>query len=137
MSIKKKSVEKDVIVKLNVQLRGESADQFRRIKAYLNLESDTEVIRTIIQHYYKAHEKELSGPPKTMWHLNLDSNGVLIWDPDLQKAVHINFTPKGIVCQQDQTDDCRHVVFASAQEVIREVIKERQKEGWKIELSDE
>ena len=97
-------MSRDTVVRMNVQLKGESADRFIRIKQFLNLENDTEVIRSLIAWYYHEYQADLCGPPKTMWHLNLDSNGVLIWDPDIHKAVHINFTPKGIQCQYDIKD---------------------------------
>jgi hypothetical protein len=91
MSIKNEAVEK-----LNILLKGDSADKFKRIKAFLGLENDTEVIRVILTWYYNQYAKDLQGPPKTMWHLNLNDKGVLIWDPDLQEAVQVSFTQKGI-----------------------------------------
>jgi len=119
-------------VRLNILLKGESADRFRRIKRFLGLENDTEAIRHVINWYYRQYENELCGPPKSMWHLNLDSNGVLIWDPDIQKAVHIKFTSNGIYCQQDDADDCKHVQFALSKEDIQDIIRQRRKEGWKL-----
>ena len=125
-------MSRETIVRLNINLKGESAERFIRIKRFLSLENDTEVIRSIINWYYRQYEKELCGPPKTMWHLNLDSHGVLIWDPELHRAVHINFTPKGIYCQADETDDCKHVQFALSKEDIQDVIRQRRKEGWNL-----
>jgi hypothetical protein len=126
------TIKNDESVRLNIQLNGESADRFSRIKRFLNLENYTEVIRSIINWYYREYEKDLSGPPKSMWHLNLDNQGVLIWDPDLHKAVHIIFSPKGIECEYDETDDCRHVQFALSQSEIQDVIRQRRKEGWNL-----
>ena len=63
--------------KLNVHLKGEIADMFVRIKKYLGLEQDTEVIRALITWYYNQNKDELSGPPKTMYHINLNDKGVL------------------------------------------------------------
>lgn len=122
----------DGVVRLNIQLKGESADRFQRIKRFLNLENDTEAVRSVINWYYRAYEKDLSGPPKSMWHLNLDPNGVMIWDPDIHRAIHINFSREGIDCEKDRGDDCRHVQFALSQPAIQEVIRQRRKEGWKL-----
>jgi len=119
-------------VKLNVQLKGESADKFRRIKAYLELENDTEVIRTLVRWYHKQYEKELTGPPRTMWHMNINQMGVLVWDPSLGKAIPIYFRPEGILCEECETDGCRHVVFALSQSDVQDVIRKRREEGWKL-----
>jgi hypothetical protein len=127
MSIKEEKTEK-----LNILLKGESADKFKRIKAFLGLENDTEVIRILLTWYYNQHEKDLSGPPKTMWHLNLNSNGVLVWDPELHEAVQIQFKPNGILCIHCEKDDCKHIQFATSRSDIREVIRKRRKEGWKL-----
>lgn len=118
--------------KLNVHLKGEIADKFKRIKSYLGLEQDTEVIRVLVSWYYNQNQKELTGPPKTLWHINLNDVGVLIWDPEIGKAVQIHFSPKGILCEHDQADDCKHVQFALSKNDIVEVIRRRRKEGWKL-----
>ena len=123
---------KEKTEKLNVHLKGDVAEKFNRIKEFLGLEQDTEAIRTLIAWYYREHETDLSGPPKTMWHLNLNGQGVLIWDPWLQKAVQILFTPKGVRCQQDDTNNCKHIQFALSKPDIQEAIHERKKEGWKL-----
>ena len=120
------------IEKLNVHLKGDITDKFRRIKQFLGLEQDTEVIRALITWYYNQHEKELSGPPKTMWHLNLNATGVLVWDPYLLKAVQILFKPTGIICEEDGRDDCKHIQFAISKPDIQEVIRKKRKEGWKL-----
>ncbi len=118
--------------KLNIILKGESADKFRRIKGYLGLENDTEVIRILLTWYYNQYEKDLSGPPKTMWHLNLNDQGVIIWDPFISKGVQINFTPKGLCCTYDERNDCKHVQFALSRPDIQNVIRQKRKEGWKL-----
>ena len=118
--------------KLNVQLRGAVADKFRRIKSYLGLENDTEVIRALITWYYTRHEPELTGPPKLMWHLNLNEHGVLVWDPDLRQGVQVLFSRNGIKCEHCENESCKHVQFALAQPDIKKVIQKRQKEGWKL-----
>lgn len=126
------SIREDKTEKLNILLKGENADKFRRIKNFLGIENDTEVIRVILTWYYHQYEKDLSGPPKTMWHLNLNEHGVIIWDPFLGEGVQILFSPKGIQCEYDEIDDCKHIQFALSQPDIQEVIQERRKEGWKL-----
>jgi hypothetical protein len=122
----------DDTVRLNIQLKGEMADCFIRIKRFLGLENDTEAIRTLIRWYYNLNQKELIGPPKSMWHMNLNNQGVLIWDPDIRQAVQILFSPKGMRCAVDGEDGCKHILFALTKPDIQQVIRARKKEGWKL-----
>jgi hypothetical protein len=122
----------DNIFRLNILLKGESANRFTQIMRFLGLENDTEAIRTIINWYYRQYENELCAPPKSMWHLNLESNGVLIWDPDVRKAVQVSFGQHGIFCQYDNSDYCRHIKFAISKPDIQDVIRKHRKEGWKL-----
>lgn len=126
------SKKTDDTIRLNIQLKGESAEKFLRIKDSLGVSNDTEAVRVIISWYFNHFAKDLSGPPKTMWHLNLNDDGVLIWDPFVREAVQICFSPKGIECMHDETDDCKHVQFALSKEDIQEVIREKRKQGWKL-----
>jgi len=126
------SIKDDNALRLNIQLKGEPADRFTRIKAFLGLENDTEVIRALISWYYNQNEKDLKGPPRTMWHLNLNVNGVLIWDPDLRAGLQVQFKPGGIRCLHCEKDDCKHIQFAISKDEIQEVIRKKRKEGWKL-----
>lgn len=119
-------------LRLNIRLKGRIVDKFKRIKTYLGLENDTEVIRTLITWFYKENEKDLTGPPKSMWHLNLNEDGVIIWDPDIGKGVQIYFKPQGIFCEVCKSDNCKHIQFALSKNDIREVIRKRRREGWKL-----
>jgi hypothetical protein len=123
---------KPIQIKLSINLKGEIAERFRRIKAFLGLEQDTEVIRSLIAWYFNQNQKDLTGPPRTMWHLNLNEDGVIIWDPTIPEAVQIRFSPRGIECLYDKSSDCRHIQFALSQQDIQEVIKKRKREGWKL-----
>jgi hypothetical protein len=120
------------IIRLNVNLTGENADKFKRVKADLGLQQDSEVIRALIAYYYSKNEEKLSGPPKLMWHINLSDDGVQIWDPDLQSAVNIHFRPEGIKCDYDRSDTCKHVLYALSLDSVKRVIKKKKKEGWKL-----
>ena len=128
-----------VVEKLNIILKDATATKFKRIKQALGLESNTETIRMIINWYYEQHreeiEKAIEGPPKHMWHLNLNEYGVLVWDPDIPPngwAVQIHFRPEGVFCEYCESSDCKHIHFALSKPDIQEVIRKRRKEGWKL-----
>ena len=124
--------DQDDVIRLNIQLKGEVSDRFKRIKQLLGLENDTEVIRTLVSWYYNQHQKDLTGPPRSMWHLNLNDEGVLIWDPELHRAVQINFNPKGIICADCEEDDCKHIQFALSKHDIQQTIRKKRQEGWRL-----
>jgi len=68
-----------------------------------------------------------------MYHINLNDKGVLVWDPDLRKAVQLYFSKQGITCQEDEkTESCKHVMFALSKPDIQEVIRKRKKEDWEL-----
>lgn len=76
----------------------------------------------------KATEDQL----QSMWHMNLNDDGVLVWDPDIPLAVQILFSPKGIKCVFDGEDGCKHIQFALTKPDIQKVIRARRKEGWRL-----
>ena len=57
---------------------------------------------------------------------------LLIWDPDSQLAVKVLFGPEGILCEEDESDSCKHVHFALSQTDVQEVIRKRRREGWDL-----
>ena len=68
-------------------------------------------------------------------HFNLDENGVRILDPSLAtpnspkgRIIDVYFKPKKILCEYDESSDCRHVKYALGLPVVQEILK---KKGWK------
>jgi Arc/MetJ-type ribon-helix-helix transcriptional regulator len=65
--------------------------------------------------------------------INFDENGVKILDRKLGLVADVYFKPQGAACSLDETDPrCPHIRFALSQPAIQEVIRKRQKEGWKL-----
>ncbi len=71
--------------------------------------------------------------------INGDATGVLIYDRELKdaKGVHVSVKPNGIICDFHQTNSCEHVKFALSLSDVRELVRKKRKEGWKIDLPDE
>jgi len=70
-----------------------------------------------------------------MAHFNLDENGVRILDPSLAtpnspkgRIIDVYFKPKKILCEYDESSDCRHVKYALSLQIVQEILK---KKGWK------
>jgi len=125
--VKGKCASKSTVQRLNVQLKGESADRFIRIKEYIGQDNDTEAIRHLVSWYYHVYEKDLTGPPKSMWYANLESTGVLIYDPSIGLIIHISFLKNVAYCDHDKSENCRHIQFALSQKDVAKIINEQKK----------
>lgn len=70
--------------------------------------------------------------------INADSSGVLIFDRQLtgNRSVHISFKPTGIKCDYHGSSTCEHVRFALEQSDVQKIVRQKQKEGWNIELPE-
>jgi len=64
--------------------------------------------------------------------INSDENGVKILDRKIHRVVDIYFKPNGAKCSLDQTDVCEHIDFALTQKDVKEIIRNRRREGWKL-----
>jgi len=69
--------------------------------------------------------------------INADEDGVKIFDRQLHEVIQVYFKPSGVRCGYHQSNSCEHVVFALKEPDVREIIKKKQREGWKIELPEE
>jgi len=68
----------------------------------------------------------------TLEHYNLNENGVMILDRELDppkgRLIQVYFKPDKVLCDFDQTDDCRHVAFALELSEVQGILR---KKGWK------
>jgi Arc/MetJ-type ribon-helix-helix transcriptional regulator len=69
--------------------------------------------------------------------INHDDLGVKVWDKKIKNHAQIQFTPQKVYCCLCDATNCEHIRFAFNQPDVQEAIRERRKEGWKIELPDE
>jgi len=86
-----------------------------------------EAIRELLAEYEKL--------PFEM--LNHDGQGVKVLDRQLGRVADIQFNPKGIYCPVCDAHFCGHIRFALNQSDVQKIVKQKQKEGWKIDLPDE
>ena len=87
-----------------------------------------EASRQLIEKYAKEDQYTM---------LNHDSRGVKVRDNILRGVADVQFTPKGIYCALCDASKCAHVRFALNQKDVLEIVRKKQKEGWKIELPDD
>lgn len=64
--------------------------------------------------------------------LNHDERGVKVQDNRLRRTADIQFTPKGIYCPICDAHYCEHIRYALEQRDIKDIIKAKKKEGWKL-----
>lgn len=111
--------------KVNLKLHGELTDRFFTIKEHLKLENDTEVCRVVINDYWLRNRNNFHPRLK---HFNLNQDGVLILDPELDSLIQVYFKPDSIRCGYCDLRNCKHTQFALS---LPEAQKLLQKKGWK------
>jgi hypothetical protein len=119
---------------LRIYLRadGKTAEHFWHIKEHLGLKNDTEVMRQLINWYWRENQETLQPP---LEHFNINEHGVRILDRTLAdktssgRIIDIHFKPDKVWCEYCESSKCQHVKFALD---IPEVQKILRKKGWKI-----
>jgi len=119
---------------LRIYLRadGEIAKRFWQIKAHMGLKNDTEVMRSLINQYWKEHQEELQ---PALEHFNISENGVRILDRTIStktsrgRIIDVHFKPDKAWCEYCQSSSCQHVQFALSLPEVQEILR---KKGWKI-----
>ncbi|MEM2936275.1 MAG: hypothetical protein QW231_03765 [Candidatus Bathyarchaeia archaeon] len=109
-------------LKIYLRAQGEIAERFTRIKEHLGLKNDTEVLRSLINWFWREHQEELR--PR-LEHFGLNKDGVLILDRDLKSAIRVQFKQGKAVCERCGSG-CRHTDYALS---IPEVQEALQKKG--------
>jgi hypothetical protein len=119
---------------LRIYLRadGDIAKRFEQIKAHLGLKNDTEVMRSLINWYWKEHQEELQ---PALEHFNVTENGVRILDRTIGtktsrgRIIDVYFKPDKAWCEYCESSSCQHVQFALSLPEVQETLR---KKGWKI-----
>jgi hypothetical protein len=119
--------------KLRIYLReeGEVAQRFWRIKEYLGLKNDTEVLRSLINTYWYENRDKLQ---PQLEHFNISEDGVRILDRTLAdknsrgRIIDVYFKPDRVWCEYCQSPACQHVKFALDLPEVQEILR---KKGWK------
>jgi len=114
--------------KIYLRLHGELKDRFLEIKALLGLENDTEVCRSIINDYWMRNRDKF--PPK-LRHFNLNPQGILVLDPEVDRLIQIYIKPDSIHCGHCNVSNCKHTAFALSQPDVQKLL---QKKGWKPQV---
>ena len=107
-----------------LRLDKEGEKRFFQIKKFLGLKNDTEVMRSLINSFWREHEKELL--PK-LEYFNIDENGVKILDRELNIIAQIYFRPEGAFCEYCKTSNCKHIQEALTWPLVQENLR---KKGW-------
>jgi len=111
-------------LKVYLRLHGEMTDRFTRIKEHMGLKNDTEVLRSLINWYWRNYRDELR---PSLEHYNLKPDGVMILDRDLNKVIQIHFNPDGIFCEQCGNPTCKHVEFTLSIPAVQEILRKRER----------
>jgi len=110
--------------KVYLRLQGELKGRFLEIKEYLGLRNDTEVCRNIINDYWMRNRDKFQ---PQLRHFNLNPDGVLVLDPEIDRIIQVYFKPDHIKCGYCNLNNCKHIKFALS---LPEVQKLLRKKGW-------
>jgi hypothetical protein len=124
-------VSEEEKIQVGVVLEGEVKKRFEAIKRYYGLEKNADLIRVLLKERYEQLKEAESEPPR-LEQINFDDNGMKIHDRQLCKVVTVYFKPTGIFCDEDQSDQCEHIDFALSLSTVKNHIRKRRKEGWKL-----
>jgi hypothetical protein len=119
-------------MRIYLRAQGEIAERFSRIKEHLGVKNDTEVLRTLINWYWREHREELL---PALEHFNISENGVSILDRTLADKtsrghiIEVFFKPDKVWCEYCESARCQHVKFALDLPEVQEILRVK---GWKI-----
>lgn len=119
-------------LRLYLREEGEIVERFQRIKKHLGLKNDTEVVRSLINWYWRGHQGELQ---PALEHFNISEHGVRILDRTLAdktsngQILDVYFKPDNAWCGYCESARCQHVKFALNLPEVQEILR---KKGWKI-----
>jgi len=82
-----------------------------------------EALRELIDHY---------GADKHFQMLHHSSDGVKVRDVRLGQVADIKISPEGIYCPICDASNCEHIRFALDQPDVKNLIRRKKKEGWKL-----
>jgi len=107
------------------------AERFFQIKRSLGIMNDTEVIRLLINWYWKEHREEIE--PKFN-HVNLNEDGVILLDVENGDLTKVYFKPEGLYCEECKSNNCVHIRFALSLPKVQEILAEK---GFKLKPEKE
>jgi len=119
--------------KLRLYLRadGKIAKRFSQIKEQMGLKNDTEVVRALINWYWREYQEKL----QAFEHFNINEHGVRILDRTLAnetsegRIIDVYFKLDKVWCEYCESAGCQHVKFALGLPEVQKILHEK---GWKI-----
>ena len=121
MSVKK---EDDYVT---VRIPKELSDEADKLIGKKGFRSKAEIVkealRDLIEHYQADEHFEM---------LNHSGEGVKVRDKRMGRIADITINPKGIHCPICNASNCEHIRFALDQPDIKNLIRKKRKEDWKL-----
>jgi hypothetical protein len=125
---KKTGLKTQIRLKLDDEPR--LMEMFEKIKGKIGIQSNVDLVRMLINEKFDALGLKVSLP--RFEKINNDEDGVKILDRHLADDVQVYIKPTGIICGYDKSEDCDHIQYALSFPEVRQLIKKRRKQGWKL-----
>jgi len=120
--------------KIYLRLDPIDTEKFEAIKEFIGLKNDTEVLRYLINWFYKEHQEEIEKP--RIKHFNIDEKGVTLVDERIKtpnspfgRIFQVFFDDGNAICELCHSRTCEHVKYALSLPQTIEIFK---KKGWKL-----
>ena len=113
-------------IRLRLDLFGSEGNRFLSIKEHMGVKNDTEVVRVLVNRYWREHKEELE---PTLQHYNLNEEGCLILDRAFQppRIIQVFFKPDGTAeCELCESQHCRHIQFALSIPAVTDILSKRR-----------
>lgn len=111
-------------------------ERYEKSKQYLlekhNITTFSGYLLMLSQKEYTDNQPIVNIELPRFEHFNMNATGVRITDRETRRIADIDLKPTGIYCDLCEKNKCAHIDFALTVPAIKEVIRERKKEGWNL-----
>jgi hypothetical protein len=113
-----------------VSVKKELIDQ---IENFIQENPQYKGVADFVHEAIRVRMEDLKSKPPRFEHFNIGPDGARITDRQKGIIADIYFKPSGIFCDVDKSNTCEHIDFALTVPKIKEIIKQRKKDGWNLQ----
>jgi len=113
---------------VTVRIPAELAKEVDTLIGRKGYTSRAEIVKEAIRNFLEKNPQ--------LEHYNLDEYGIRILDPALAtrtspkgRIIDIFFKDKRAFCDYDQSEECKHIVYALGLDIVQEIFRRK---GWKL-----
>lgn len=113
-------------LRIRLDLKGIEAHRFVSIKDHLGVKNDTEVVRAVLNWYWRQFKNELTPP---LEYFNTYEDHITLRDHHIGKYIDIFIRDNQLWCENCESSKCQHIQFALSLPKVSEILKQH---GWTL-----